>query len=160
LRYTRQYAERRKADDEGKVNLNRLYAVEPTPSLTGLNADHRLALRPAEVAVFARLLARELGVGGGPGTPALSGKAREGVRAVARDLLNNKGRSAVLAGDGQPAAVHALAHAMSSLLEDIGADRPVYFTEAPQVDEAVRERHRSGIDGLSKLVEDMRQGGV
>ena len=40
--------------------MNRLYAVESSPTTTGAIADHRLPLRAAQVETFARLLAREL----------------------------------------------------------------------------------------------------
>ncbi len=42
--------------------MNRLYAVESTPTNTGAMADHRLRLRAAEIESFARALARELGL--------------------------------------------------------------------------------------------------
>jgi len=41
--------------------MNRLYVVEPTPSVTGATADHRLPLRATEVELFARALAAKLG---------------------------------------------------------------------------------------------------
>src|SRR5262249_11095622 len=40
----------------------RLYAVESALTLTGSNADHRIALRPKEVVDFLAAVARELGV--------------------------------------------------------------------------------------------------
>ena len=56
----REYAKRRK-DPE---NLNRLYAVESTPTTTGLKAEHRLGLRASEIPAFAAELAKALGVAG------------------------------------------------------------------------------------------------
>src|SRR5918911_311026 len=43
-------------------DMNRLYAVETTPTNTGAKADHRLRLRPSEVENFARAVAAGLGV--------------------------------------------------------------------------------------------------
>src|SRR5262249_48796460 len=63
LRAVREYASRRKiaagehAEHGEHAKLNRLYAVESSPSLTGAVADHRLALRPSEVEGFARAVA-------------------------------------------------------------------------------------------------------
>ena len=43
--------------------------------------------------------------------------------ALAADLEKNRGRSLVIAGRRQPAAVHALAAALNSALGNVGADR-------------------------------------
>ena len=60
IAYAKQFAHRRKL--EGTDNsLNRLYVVEPTPSVTGCNADHRLPLRASDLELFARALAGNLG---------------------------------------------------------------------------------------------------
>ena len=40
---------------------------------------------------------------------------------LVKDLQANRGRSVVIAGDGQPAIVHALAHAMNDALGNVGA---------------------------------------
>ena len=49
------YAERHRYE-EGKT-MNRLYVVETMPTVTGFKADHRLALKPSEIAAFATALA-------------------------------------------------------------------------------------------------------
>ena len=64
IAYAKQFARRRKLDGPNDT-LNRLYVVEPTPSVTGSSADHRLPLRASEVEVFARALAAKLGIGTG-----------------------------------------------------------------------------------------------
>ncbi|MGL4553804.1 MAG: TAT-variant-translocated molybdopterin oxidoreductase, partial [Gemmataceae bacterium] len=46
----------------GERGMNRLYAVETDLTLTGANADHRLALKPSAVEAFARALAAKVGV--------------------------------------------------------------------------------------------------
>ncbi len=62
IHYARRFIDGRRVR-VGQTEMNRLYAVEPAMSITGSMADHRLPLRHAEVEVFARELARELGVG-------------------------------------------------------------------------------------------------
>src|SRR6267154_2226843 len=50
------YAERRRYE-EGKT-MNRMYVVETMPTVTGFKADHRLALKPSEVAGYSSIIAK------------------------------------------------------------------------------------------------------
>jgi len=86
----------------------RLYAVESMWRLTGANADERLALPPALMRNVALRIARALGAPGDAGE--LPDHAGRFADAVAKDLAASKGRAIVLAGDTQPAEVHALCH--------------------------------------------------
>jgi molybdopterin-containing oxidoreductase family iron-sulfur binding subunit len=104
--------------------MNRLYVVEPTPSVTGSSADHRLPLRASEIEQFARGLAALVGLGGS-GT--LSPAAQKWLDAVASDLTKHRGTSLVIAGEFQPAEVHALAHAINAALGNVGAT--LYYTD-------------------------------
>src|SRR5437879_11697925 len=62
IRYAREFSHRRKLNGVTD-KMNRLYVVEPTPSVTGATADHRLPLRASEVELFARARAGKLGRG-------------------------------------------------------------------------------------------------
>ncbi len=150
LRYIRDFMDGRRVRGTEAAS-NRLYVVESTPSNTGAKADHRLPLRPSEVGVFARALAAEVGV---PGvTATLSAPAAQAwLAAAARDLAAHKGASAVVVGDYQPPAVHALGHAINQALGNSGAT-VIYAdpVEASPVDE-----HAS----LRSLVEDINAGTV
>ena len=64
IRYARDFASRREIKADQKPNLNRLYAVESTFSVTGSNAEHRAALKPSNIPVAVSALAHALGVGG------------------------------------------------------------------------------------------------
>ena len=78
VRYQKDFAGARRVTDDRK-DMNRLYMVESTPSLTGSKADHRLAMRAADVEAFARELAGSLGAGsGGAAPPANASAARPG----------------------------------------------------------------------------------
>ena len=55
------YATRRKDPANG---MNRLYAIESTPTTTGMKAEHRLGLRASEIPAFAAALAAAVGVAG------------------------------------------------------------------------------------------------
>src|SRR5256886_10032603 len=129
--------------------MNRLYVVEPTPSVTGATADHRLPLRASDIEVFARALAAKLGFGG---SAALPPGAEKWFDAVAKDLQNNKSRSLVVAGEQQPAAVHALAHAINAALGNVGTT--VYYTQP------VEGRPVNHLESLRELCGDIYDGKV
>lgn len=116
----------------GDAAMSRLYAIESNMTPTGGQADHRLRLRPALVSVFAVELARAV-MRQSAGTDrlrnALDGVAselptgdvpREWIDEVAKDLLDNRGRSVVLVGEMQPAPIHALVHAINEALGNVG----------------------------------------
>ena len=113
----RDYAARRK--DPSK--LNRLYAVESTPSTTGMKAEHRLVLRASEVPAFAAALASAVGAPGvsAPGY-AWTAEQSQFLAALAKDLKAGAGRSAVIAGLYQDASVAALAAAINQALGNVG----------------------------------------
>ena len=59
VRYQKDFAARRRVTDDRK-EMNRLYVVESTPTLTGTKADHRLVLAASEIEAFARELSAAL----------------------------------------------------------------------------------------------------
>jgi Fe-S-cluster-containing dehydrogenase component len=127
--------------------MNRLYAIESTPSLTGAKADHRLALRASEVEAAARALT------GAAGSNAFSNaNAQKFLAAVTKDLQANRGRSVVVAGDFQPAAVHHLAHQLNQTLGNVGTT----VTYAPTVEVGSIDQLAS----LRDLVQAMDRGQV
>jgi Fe-S-cluster-containing dehydrogenase component len=148
----RAFAERRRVAQQARPRMSRLYAVEPALSLTGAKADHRWPLRARDVLPFAVALARRLGVETAPlAAEAPGGIPTSALDALARDLAAHRGVSLVVAGDGQPPAVHALAHAMNAALDNIG--QTVVYTEpvATPIDPG---------DSLEALAEDMRAGRI
>lgn len=147
LRYAREFASRRRPEDAAR--MNRLYAVESMPSLTGSRADHRLPLKPSEIPMIAAQLAAGLGVGSAAPP---SGEAAKWVTAIVKDLQAHRGKSVVIAGDAQPPAVHALAHAINQALGNNG--QTVVYTqtaEAMPVDQ---------VASLRELTADMAAGKV
>ncbi len=122
----RGFAARREVDDAGPATtMNRLYVVEPTMTLTGAAADHRLAVASRDVALFAQAIAAELKVGnqataGEPKLPERIAGHAGWIGALARDLTAHRGKSLVVAGETQPAEVHALAHLINHALGNIG----------------------------------------
>jgi molybdopterin-containing oxidoreductase family iron-sulfur binding subunit len=148
LRDARAFARRRKVSGH-HAELNRLYVVESVPSLAGAMADHRLPMRSSEVPGFARALAGALGASAGA---APAGDQARWVAAVAKDLQAHPGKGLVIAGDSQPAAVHALAHAINQKLGSVG--QAVSYT-AP-----VAARSVDHGESLRELASDLEAGGV
>jgi molybdopterin-containing oxidoreductase family iron-sulfur binding subunit len=153
LRAIRDIAARRRPRD-GKGGMNRLYVAESSPTNIGAMADHRLPIAAGDIAPFTRALAARLDLRGhrNEALPAHLRQHSKWVDAVASDLQRHRGRSLVLAGDRQPAAVHALAHAINDALGNIG--RTVFLTEPVAADPV--DQHAS----LADLVRDMRAGKV
>ncbi len=142
VRLIRDFSARRRIQGE-QANLNRLYVVEGSPSITGAAADHRLPLRSSGIEGVARAVAAGLGL------PVQGGGRDHGawVEPLVKDLLQHRGRSLVLVGESQPAVVHALAHAMNAELGNLG--KTVVFT-AP-----VEARSVDHLASLQELVADM-----
>ncbi|HSD66793.1 MAG TPA: TAT-variant-translocated molybdopterin oxidoreductase [Vicinamibacteria bacterium] len=145
LRLVREFASRRKPGRE-TPEMNRLYVVEGSPTSTGASADHRLALRSSEIEGFARAVAAGVGV-------AVEGAvAHEWVVPIVKDLKRAGARALVMAGESQPPAVHAMAHAVNEALGAVGTT--VTYTapaEAAPGGEAA---------ALAALVADMKAGRV
>ena len=116
LAYARQFATRRRPENAGI----RLYAAESMPSSTGARADHRLPTRASQIEALARQLAADLGVAGVGRPEGLAQETHAWLRAVLNDLNAHRGSSLVVAGEGQPPVVHALAHAMNGALGNAG----------------------------------------
>jgi MoCo/4Fe-4S cofactor protein with predicted Tat translocation signal len=132
--------------------LNRLYVVESMLTATGAVADHRLAMKSADVEAFARALAAAVGATLPGTTPTASGKAQVWAAAIAKDLKDHAGSSVVIAGEHQAPAVQAIALAINGALKNIGTTvlvtAPVEFRPVNQAAE------------LKALVEEMRAGTV
>jgi molybdopterin-containing oxidoreductase family iron-sulfur binding subunit len=150
LRHARAFAARRRVEGE-EADLNRLYAVESTPTNTGTRADHRLPLKPSEVEAFARAIAQRLGVPGA-GAGNVPPGAAGWVDAVVADLQANRGRGLVLAGDTLSPAVHALVHAINDTLGNVGAT--LTYTAPAEA------RPADAVADLRALVDDMSGGRV
>ena len=154
IRYMKEFYRRRKLDqfaeaDRAGAEMNRLYVVEPTPSVTGCSADHRLPLSFLGVQQFARALAAKLGLGGGGTLPAA---AQKWLDVVVKDLQKNQRHSLVVAGEQQPAEVHALVHAINAALGNAG--NAVYYTEP------VEAIPVNNLESLRELCADMDAGKV
>jgi MoCo/4Fe-4S cofactor protein with predicted Tat translocation signal len=120
IRNARQFAAKRGQIDDG--TMNRLYVVESQMSVTGGASDHRLPVKSAEIGSIAGSILNALKAGSGL-TGLGTGNTQQDnfIRVLAKDLAAARGRSIVVAGPRQPAAVHALAHQINQLLGNIGS---------------------------------------
>jgi MoCo/4Fe-4S cofactor protein with predicted Tat translocation signal len=146
--YMNKFYRRRKLSGPDDT-MNRLYVVEPTPSVTGSSADHRLPLRASEVEQFARALAALVGLGGSGTLPPA---AQKWMDAAASDMVKHRGTSLVVAGEFQPAALHALAHAINATLGNVGTT--LYYTEPVEANPV------NQLESFTELCADMDAGKV
>ncbi|GMV23067.1 MAG: TAT-variant-translocated molybdopterin oxidoreductase [Vicinamibacterales bacterium] len=150
VRYTRDFSSRRKIGTPADQQ-NRLYVIEPVPTVTGSKADHRVAVKASQVYAAAAALANAVGVAA-PAATTPEGLWQKVLPVLAQDLQAHRGRSIVMAGAQQPAAVHALARAMNEALGNVGSTvsyvAPIAATPA------------DGVESLQALVADMQAGKV
>jgi MoCo/4Fe-4S cofactor protein with predicted Tat translocation signal len=138
------YAERHRYE-EGK-KLNRLYVVETMPTVTGFKAEHRLALKPSQIAQFSDALVY------GTAPAGLNPEQQKYFAAVLADLKKNSGRAVVIPGEQAPASVHAAAYAINTLIGAVG--KTVVYTET------VNPLPSEQTTDLKALVADMNAGKV
>jgi molybdopterin-containing oxidoreductase family iron-sulfur binding subunit len=121
VRASKMFASGRRTRDP-RDTMNRLYAVEPSRTTTGANADHRLRLPASRVEQYAYALIAELSKRGVAfeelrdvvaGQSAVEGVPAKWLAAVADDLVLNKGQALVVVGARQPPVVHALGQAIN-----------------------------------------------
>jgi molybdopterin-containing oxidoreductase family iron-sulfur binding subunit len=154
VRFQKDFAARRRMTDE-RNEMSRLYAIESTPTLTGAKADHRLAMKAGEIEAFGRQLAGAVGApapGGAGGATDPASVVGKWVTALAKDLQAHRGRSLVIAGDYQPAAVHTLARSINQALGNVGTT----VTYGPSIEAAPTDHAAS----LKDLVQAMDAGQV
>ena len=106
IKHARDFAAGRRLDHESGAQMNRLYVVEPSYTITGACADHRRPLRrsliPALVNELGQALGAEPGSNGAvPGEGPGSGLDPAFTRQLAADLRANAGQCVLAVGPGQ-----------------------------------------------------------
>ncbi len=154
LGHARGWAERRAPG----ASMNRLYVVEPSLTVTGSVADHRLRVKGTEVEGVLRALVAEVAkmraalLPLAANAPKLDAARQKWVTALARDLVAAGKEALVTAGDRQPPVVHALAHALTSELGALG--HTVHLVTPGHVDPNI------GPGPLKLLADELAQGQV
>ena len=109
--------------------MNRLYVAEALMTQTGANADHRLRLSSQGVASLAAVVLAKVRGQEATWPAGFSDTDKKWAEECAKDLLQHKGTSLVLAGHRQPLAVHLFAHALNAALGNNG--KTIQFQPAP-----------------------------
>jgi molybdopterin-containing oxidoreductase family iron-sulfur binding subunit len=163
IRTTKHFAAMRRPSSAQRLQMNRLYVIEPSYTTTGANADHRLRLPASQIGPYLLALGKEL-----MGRPSMDmsgaasafqtapatvdGVPAKWIKAVADELVENRGRGIILAGSDQPAYVHALVHTLNRALGNAGSTVNYY----PAFDASLPELTQD----LKALVDDMDAGKV
>ncbi len=159
----RKFVKTRNTEDPG--NFSRLYCAEGSMTQTGANADYRLRLTPAEQYPFVMFLLSEVKRRLNPPQLAEMNFAGYDLKEFAEknelklkvvqhlidELIANKGRSIVYAGDTLPENVHIAVN----LLNEVLGNTRLYNKK-----ENDRQPQLSGKDDIRKLVNNMKNGGV
>src|SRR5258708_18247124 len=123
-------------------------------------ADHRLRLQSRQIAPFLAALAARLappspeqGRGAGAASPGAGVPAGDSrwIEALAKDLLANRGKGLIVAGERQPAAVHAAVCALNTSLGNTGKTVSYYET---------KDASLPSVSSLVSLVSAMKGGAV
>ncbi len=166
---SRLYAERK--DIFKGTDFNKLYVVEGGMSLTGMNADVRLRLKPELQTEFLLSLINELVSGNHVSGEFKTGEILNAVGGyslskfaadfkldekklseLVSDLVNHKGKSIVLAGDTMPEEVHIL----TNLLNELLGNTVLYDYSSLHM----KQTSPSPVAELKELSEKMKNGNV
>lgn len=155
LRYARDFAKGRRVIEPDGARMSRFYAAEPTPTITGSNADHRIAIAARDILPLAQAIADALAL---PKLDGFKPSSFSGPRAdmqpwidaVVGDLKASRGASVLIAGETQPPELHALVAQMNAALGNVGQTvSPVPVLSLPGSRVAFRD-----------LVDEMHRGEV
>lgn len=131
--------------------MARHYQFESLLTLTGSNADYRAAIKPSEEGLVAASIYNQIAKQLGTETLSVDTSAvDEHTASAAEDLLNNRGKSLVVAGSNE-VAIQKIVNGINVLLDNYGEivdiDNPIYTYQGDE--QATRE-----------LVSDMKLGMV
>ncbi len=132
--------------------MSRLYVAESSPTVTGTMADHRLPVSSSTVEDLLRQVAHECGAAVQPPRQALAAPHAQWVASVVDDLKQHRGNSIIVAGEYQPALVHAIAHLLNQTLGNVG--QTVSYSETAEA------KPVNQLQSLRSLVDEMKAGVV
>jgi len=160
--------QRKVKGDAHHFTMGKLYAFEPTPSMTGMSADVRQPVRSSELLSLAQAILSELlnqGLGSGirvSGLPSASNvESQLGldsglIAEVADNLAQHQGKSLVFTGGHTSDAEHKLSlHAVVNTINEVLGNEGETIT-----DDQASNQSLGSDEALSSLIEDMKAGRV
>ena len=129
--------------------MSRLYVAESTYSITGGMADHRMRTRSSDIGALALDLAGKLGL---VSDTTGSHSNDTFVQALSEDLRQAGSKSIVLAGESQPAEVHALCAVINAHLGSIG--------DTIRLLDTGEQQHITQHEAFTSVTDRMRAGAV
>lgn len=152
---TKQFTDARRVTST-EDEMNRLYTIESTFTLTGSNADNRLRIKSSEIELFIYALAAELAKSVN-GLSAFNGYSNkfsdhEWISVLAEDLLANRGDSILTVGRDHKPALHATVAAMNTALGN--NDETVTYHEIPYLED------QNNHEAFANLVEELKNGNI
>lgn len=146
---TKQYASRRKVSRENP-NMSRHYQFEANFTTSGASADYRIPVKPSQEGAVVVALYNAIATAAGQETVAAPAAKVDFIDKAAKDLLNAKGKSLVIAGTND-IYVQYLVNKINEMLENYGQtiniDKPYYMWQGN--DEA-----------MTAFVEELKSGSV
>ncbi len=152
VRYGRAFAGRRRVEN-GRVRMNRLYAMESTPTVTGTLADFRLPASPARMRAVLDALAQAIGHSTLPPAGGLSPAETRFVTALADDLHGHAPAVVCVAGPEEDSDIQHWALALNT---HFGAGGESVHFLAPQRSDT----DKASAGDLAALGATMRRGEV
>jgi Fe-S-cluster-containing dehydrogenase component/anaerobic selenocysteine-containing dehydrogenase len=147
------YAKNRKLNQDNPA-MSRHIHFETNLSVTGANADERIPVKPSEekkilMALYLQL-ASETGLTVPESLTARNANVNFDVERLAKDMLNNKGKSLVVSGHNQT-DIQAIVNGINYMLDSYGSTLDVTYTMNAGDDEP---------EAFEKFVDDMYNGNV
>lgn len=153
--YTKAIMSRKNIEDVS--NFNRIYTVEGSMSLTGVNSDYRFRLNPAKQIEFLLALYNALkGYKSIEEFAQKNGWNKKHAASLVKDLTDNKGAAIVYAGDILSKEAHILVEAINSLIDA----KQNYVQRNGNYIACNALMPSIGLDDCKALINDMNSGNV
>ncbi len=153
IEYSKQYVAKRKLRGSNKeAAMSKHIQIESALSLTGSNADKRIAVKPSEMGAVVLSLYNKIASKAGEPTygNAELGKAEESIKDAANELWNSKGSALVVSGSNDK-DVQILVNEINKMLGSYGVT----------IDTTTPSHLQQGNDAeVKELIEDMNNGKV
>ena len=147
IEHSRQYSETRKVSAE-KQNMSRHVQIESELSLTGSNADKRIALKPSQIGSAVVQLYNSL-TGSTYSTKSLDGKDAA-IKQIAKELNSHKGKALVVCGSNNP----EIQQFVNAINQHLGSYGKTIHTD-------IEDFTRQGNDSeVMELIEEINKGEI